>query len=144
VAAVPDLYRQSIARRRFATVLTGAFAALALILGVVGMYGVVSYGVAQRRREFGIRMALGAHASRVTGVVVREALALAGVALIVGLAAALGLTRVLAGLLYEVSPRDPGTFAAVALLVAVVAVAAAWVPARRTTRIDPAMTMRDA
>ena len=119
-------------------------AALALLLGVVGMYGVVSYGVVQRRREFGIRLALGARASQVTGVVVREALALAGIALVVGLAAALGSTRVLAGLLYEVSPRDPITFAAVAVLVAVVAMAAAWVPARRATRIDPAMTIRDA
>ena len=144
VSAVPDLYRESVARRRFATVLTGAFAALALILGVVGMYGVVSYGVVQRRREFGIRLALGARATQVTGVVVREALALAGIGLVVGLAAALGLTRVLAGLLYEVSPRDPVTFAAVALLVAVVAMAAAWVPARRATRIDPATTIRDA
>ena len=144
VSPVPDRYRESVGRRRFATVLTGAFAALALLLGVVGMYGVVSYGVVQRRREFGIRLALGARASQVTGVVVREALALAGIALVVGLAAALGSTRVLAGLLYEVSPRDPITFAAVAVLVAVVAMAAAWVPARRATRIDPAMTIRDA
>jgi len=144
VSAVPDLYRESVARRRFATVLTAVFAGLALILGVVGMYGVVSYGVTQRRREFGIRLALGARASQVTGVVVREALALAAIALIVGITAALGLTRLLSGLLYEVSPRDPVTFAAVAFVVATVAVAAAWLPARRATRIDPAMTIRDA
>ena len=143
VSPVMDLYRESVARRRFATVLTGAFAGLALILGVVGMYGVMSYGVVQRRREFGIRLALGARASQVTRVVVREALALAGVALLVGLAASLGLTRVLAGLLYEVSPRDPVTLAAVSLLVAVVAMAAAWIPARRATYIDPATTIRD-
>jgi ABC-type antimicrobial peptide transport system permease subunit len=80
----------------------------------------------------------------VTGVVVREALALAAIALIVGITAALGLTRLLSGLLYEVSPRDPVTFAAVAFVVATVAVAAAWLPARRATRIDPAMTIRDA
>jgi ABC-type antimicrobial peptide transport system permease subunit len=104
-------------------VLTAVFAGLALILGVVGMYGVVSYGVTQRRREFGIRLALGARASQVTGVVVREALALAAIALIVGITAALGLTRLLSGLLYEVSPRDPVTFAAVAFVVATVAVA---------------------
>ena len=143
VSTVPDLYRESVARRRFATVLTGVFAALALILGVVGMYGVMSYGVVQRRREFGIRLALGARASQVTGVVVREALALAGVSLIVGLSASLGLTGVLSGLLYEVSPRDPVTLAAVSLVVAVVAVAAAWIPARRATYIDPATTIRD-
>jgi len=143
VSPVMDLYRESVARRRFATVLTGAFAGLALILGVVGMYGVMSYGVVQRRREFGIRLALGARASQVTRVVVREALALAGVALLVGLAASLGLTRVLSGLLYEVSPRDPVTLTAVSLLVAVVAMAAAWIPARRATHIDPATTIRD-
>jgi predicted permease len=144
VSTVPDLYRESLARRRFATVLTGAFAGLALILGMIGMYGLLSYGVVQRRREFGIRIALGARASQVTAVVLREALAVAAIALIVGVTAALGLTRLLSGLLYEVSPRDPVTFAAVALLVAGVAVAAAWVPARRATRIDPAMTIRDA
>ena len=144
LATVPGLYRESVARRRFATMLTGAFAALALLLGMVGMYGVLSYGVVQRRREFGIRLALGARASQVTGAVVREALALAAIALIVGITASLGLTRLLSGLLYETSPRDPVTFAAVAAVVAVVAVAAAWVPARRATRIDPAMTIRDA
>jgi predicted permease len=144
VAAVRDLYRASIARRRFATVLTGAFAAAALLLGTVGMYGVLSYGVAQRRREFGIRLALGARASQVTGVVVREAFTLAAVAVVVGTAGALAVTRVISGLLYEVSPRDPATFGAVASLVAVVAVAAAWIPARRATRIDPAATIRDA
>jgi putative ABC transport system permease protein len=144
VAAVRDLYRASIARRRFATVLTGAFAAAALLLGTVGMYGVLSYGVAQRRREFGIRLALGARASQVTGVVVREAFTLAAVAVVVGTAGALAVTRVISGLLYEVSPRDPATFGAVASLVAVVAVAAAWIPARRATRIDPAVTIRDA
>ena len=105
---------------------------------------VLTYGVVQRRREFGIRLALGARASQVTGVVVRDALALTAIALIVGLTAALGLTRALSGLLYEVSPRDPITLGAVALVVAAVAVAAAWVPARRATRIDPAMTIRDA
>ena len=144
VSAVPDLYRESIARRRFATILTGAFAALALVLGMVGMYGVLSYAVMQRRREFGIRIALGARAAQVTGVVVREALVLAAVSVAVGVAASLALTRLLDGLLYEVSPRDPITFVGVALLVTLVAAASAWVPARRATRIDPATTIRDA
>jgi putative ABC transport system permease protein len=144
VATVQQLYRESIARRRFATVLTGAFAAAALLLGTVGMYGVLSYGVVQRRREFGIRIALGARAGQVTRVVVREALTLAAVAVVVGTAAAIPLTRLLAGLLFEVSPTDPATFIAVAVLVAGVAAMAAWVPARRATRIDPAATIRDA
>ena len=143
-STVPDLYRESVARRRFATALTGAFAVLALALGMVGMYGVLSYAVMQRRREFGIRLALGARASQVTSVVVREALVLAAIAVVVGVAAALALTQMLGGLLYEVSPRDPVTFVGVALLVTLVAVAAAWVPARRATRIDPATTIRDA
>jgi predicted permease len=143
IATVQELYRESVARRRFATVLTGAFASAALLLGLVGMYGVLSYGVAQRRREFGIRLALGARASQVTGVVVREALALAGVAIVVGTAGALVLTRSLAGLLYETSPTDPVTFGVVTALVTLLAVVAAWIPARRATRIDPAATVRE-
>jgi predicted permease len=144
VATVHQLYRESIARRRFATVLSGAFAAAALLLGMVGMYGVLSYGVVQRRREFGIRIALGARAAQVTSVVVREALVLAAIAVAIGSVAALALTRLLSDLLFEVSPTDPATFVTVAALVAVVAGLASWVPARRATRIDPASTIRDA
>jgi putative ABC transport system permease protein len=144
VATVPQLYRESIARRRFATVLTGAFAAAALVLGMVGMYGVLSYGVAQRRREFGIRLALGAQASQVTRVVVRDALTLAVIGVALGTSVALPVTRLLSGLLYEISPTDPATFVGVGVLVVVVAAVAAWFPARRATRIDPAMTIRDA
>ena len=144
VATVPELYRESIARRRFATVLTGAFATAALVLGMVGMYGVLSYGVVQRRREFGIRLALGAQASQVTRVVVREALTLAVIGVALGTGVALPLTRLLSGLLYEISPTDPATFVGVGALVAVVAAVAAWFPARRATRIDPATTIRDA
>ena len=143
VATVPELYRESVARRRFATVLTGAFAVAALLLGMVGMYGVLSYGVMQRRREFGIRLALGAQASQVTSVIVREALTLAAVAVGIGTVAALALTRTIAALLYEVSPTDPATFVGVGVLVGVVAVLAAWFPARRATRIDPATTIRE-
>jgi predicted permease len=144
IATVRELYRESIARRRFATVLTGAFAGAALLLGMIGMYGVLSYGVLQRRREFGIRIALGARSSQVTGVVVREALLLAAVAVVVGTAGALAVTKLLADLLYEVSPTDPVTFVGVAMLVTIVAAAAAWIPARRATRIDPAITIREA
>jgi putative ABC transport system permease protein len=144
IASALELYRDSVARRRFATVLTGAFAAAALALGMVGMYGVLSYGVDQRRREFGIRLALGARPSQVTTVVVREALTLAALAVSIGTVAALALTRLLDELLFEVSPTDPVTFVAVAILVAAMAAAASWVPARRATRIDPATTIRDA
>jgi putative ABC transport system permease protein len=144
VATLNALYRESVARRRFATLLTGAFAGAALLLGMVGMYGVLSYGVSQRRREFGIRIALGARATQVTGLVVREAMGLAAIAVGLGTIAALALTRLLSALLYEVSPRDPTTFSVVAGLVVGVAAVAAWVPARRATRIDPATTIRDA
>ena len=143
IATAPELYRQSVARRRFATALTGAFAAAALALGIVGMYGVLSYGVVQRRREFGIRIALGARASQVTSVVVREALTMAGIAVMIGTVAATGLTRLLADLLFEVSPTDPVTFVTMAVVVALVGVAASWIPARRATRIDPALTIRE-
>lgn len=143
LSSVPDLYRQGVARRRFATVLTGAFAAAALLLGIIGMYGVLAYSVMQRRREFGIRLALGARASQVTRVVVGEALGLAALAILAGTAAGLALTRLLSPLLYEVSPADPATFVGVATLVAVVASGAAWIPARRATRIDPAITIRE-
>jgi ABC-type antimicrobial peptide transport system permease subunit len=105
---------------------------------------VLSYGVVQRRREFGIRIALGARAAQVTSVVVREALVLAAIAVAIGSVAALALTRLLWDLLFEVSPTDPATFVTVAALVAVVAGLASWVPARRATRIDPASTIRDA
>jgi len=144
LSSVPDLYRQGNARRRFATVLTGAFAAAALLLGMIGTYGLLSYTVAQRRREFGIRLALGARAAQVTRVVVGEALGIAVVAIALGTVAALGLTRLLGSLLYEVSPADPLTLGAVTVLIVAVAWAAAWVPARRATRIDPAITIRDA
>ena len=143
IATVRELYRESLARRRFATVLTGAFAAAALLLGTIGMYGVLSYGVVQRRREFGIRIALGASSSKVTRVVVSEALLLAVVAVAIGTGAALAVTRLLSALLYEVSPTDPVTFVVVATLVTLVAGAAAWIPARRATRIDPAITIRE-
>jgi predicted permease len=144
IAPVRELYRESIARRRFATALTGAFAVSALVLGMIGMYGVLSYGVLQRRREFGIRIALGAQSAQVTRVVVREALLLAMIAIGVGTVVALTVTKTLSGLLYEVSPTDPVTFVGVAVLVTIVAAAAAWIPARRATRIDPATTIREA
>jgi ABC-type antimicrobial peptide transport system permease subunit len=110
---------------------------------MIGMYGVLSYGVLQRRREFGIRIALGAQASQVTRVVVREALLMAVVAVAIGTVAAVAVTKLLADLLYEVSPTDPVTFVGVAVLVTTVAAAAAWIPARRATRIDPAITIRE-
>jgi ABC-type antimicrobial peptide transport system permease subunit len=143
-APVEQLYAESLGRRKFATVLVGAFAAAALALGLIGLYGVLSGAVAERRREIAIRSALGAGRSRVVGLVVRQALGLTLLGVVLGVAGAIGLTRLLASLLYEVSPLDPVTFAGVAGLLVVVALAAALLPARRATRVDPLVAMRDA
>lgn len=121
---------------------SGGFAAAALVLAVVGIYGVIAYAVAQRTRELGIRIALGARRADVFALVLRHGalLALAGIA--TGTLAALALSRSLASVLYGVSTSDPVTYVAVALLLAAVAVAASLVPARRATRVDPATVMR--
>ncbi|MFN2567400.1 MAG: ADOP family duplicated permease [Gemmatimonadaceae bacterium] len=144
VATVDDLYGESTARRRFATTLLTTFAALALFLGTVGMYGVLSYAVAQRRREIGIRLALGAGARQVMRAVLGQALGLTALGVIIGTGGALALTRLLGTLLYEVSPTDPITYAGVASLLALVAALAAWMPAWRATRIDPLVVLREA
>jgi putative ABC transport system permease protein len=144
VATVHELYGESTARRRFATTLLTTFAALALLLGTIGMYGVLAYAVAQRRREIGIRIALGASAGEVMGGVLRQALALTALGVVIGTAAALALSRLLGALLYEVSPTDPITYVAVAILLTLVAALAAWMPAWRATRIDPLVVLREA
>jgi putative ABC transport system permease protein len=144
VATVHELYGESTARRRFATTLLTVFAALALLLGTIGMYGVLSYAVAQRRREIGIRIALGAGTSEVMGAVLRQALALTALGVVIGTGGALALTRLLGALLYEVSPTDPATYVAVAVLLTLVAALAAWMPAWRATRIDPLVVLREA
>jgi len=142
-ATLAELYGESLARRRFAMLMLVAFAGAALLLGIIGMYGVLAYTVAQRRRDIGIRMALGASSRSVVREVVRHALALAGLGILLGGVAALALTRLLQSLLYEVSPTDPWTLAGVALLVVIITSLAAWVPARRAARISPVSVMRD-
>jgi putative ABC transport system permease protein len=144
IATVDELYGESTARRRFATTLITVFAALALLLGTIGMYGVLSYAVAQRRREIGIRIALGAKPGEVMGVVMRQALLLTVLGVVIGTGGALALTRLLGALLYEVSPTDPITYVAVAVLLTLVAALAAWMPAWRATRIDPLVVLREA
>ena len=117
-------------------------AGLALILGAVGLYGVLSYVVAQRTREIGVRMALGAEAGRVRRMVVLQGVRVVGVGIGVGLAVALGATRALSSLLFGVGPLDPVTFGAVAAAMAAVGLLASWVPARRASRVDPIRSMR--
>jgi len=137
-----DLVRESIAERRFYATLLGSFATLALVLAAVGIYGVIAYSVQQRRRELGIRIALGASWSQVVAMVMRQGMALTLLGAGVGLACAGLLTRVLRGQLFGVSATDPLTFLAVPLLLIVVAAVACLVPARRAISVDPASALR--
>jgi putative ABC transport system permease protein len=137
-----EYLRDSLSRRRLNLVLLSVFASIALLLAAVGIYGVISYSVAQRTHEIGIRMAIGAHSRSILGLVIRQAmlLTLAGIAL--GIAAAFVLTRLMESLLFEVSTTDPLTFAIIAVVLAGVALAASLVPALRATRVDPIVALR--
>jgi putative ABC transport system permease protein len=137
-----DRFASSISTERLTVLLLGIFAALALVLAAVGLYGVLSYTVGQRTHEIGVRMALGATTHSVIGLVLRNGLKLAGLGLFLGLAASLGLARFLRSSLYEVSPFDPVSFAAVALVLAAIGALACWLPARRATRVDPVEALR--
>lgn len=132
----------SVATPRFAFVLVGMFAALALVLAAIGTYGVISYSVSQRTPEFGLRMALGAQQSNVLNLVLRQAATLTITGTIVGIAASFAVARVLKNLIFHVSPTDPATFAAVALSVIVIALVACYIPARRATKADPMSALR--
>jgi putative ABC transport system permease protein len=133
---------ESVFLRRFPLILLGAFAVTALLLAVVGTYGVVSYAVAQRVRELGIRIALGASTRSVMTLVVGHVAAIAAVGIGAGLALAVALSRYAEGMLYGVRATDPVTYAGVAALLAVVAAAAAAIPARRASRVDPVTALR--
>jgi predicted permease len=137
-----EIISASLAAQRFSMILLGVFAALALVLASVGIYGVISYAVGQRTHEIGIRMALGAQPMHIVWLILGRGgmLALAGLAL--GLASALGLTRLMASMLYGVRATDPLTFVGVAILLSLVALAACYVPARRATRVDPMVALR--
>ncbi len=137
-----EMVRGSLADRRFSTLVLGTFAALALFLAAVGIYGVLAYSVARRQKEIGLRMALGAHQARVRGMVLADAMRWVLPGIVVGLVAAVALTRLLRSMLYEVSATDPIVFIAVALLLLFVAALAAWIPARRATRVSPMLALR--
>jgi len=130
------------AQRRLATSLVGSFAAAALLLAAIGMYGVIAYGVAQRTREMGVRMALGATERRILRLVVGEGVRLAAVGAALGIAGALVSTRLIRSLLFETVPTDPLTFVVTPLLLAAVALLATYIPARRATRLDPTLAIR--
>ena len=138
-----DVFRESVRRPRMLMQLLAGFAGLALVLSAIGTYGVLSYMVTQRRREIGIRMALGAERGRVLRTVIAQGLKLTAVGLAAGLAAALALTRLMETLLFDVRPNDPATLAAVAALITAVAAAASLVPAFRATRVDPIVALKD-
>jgi ABC-type antimicrobial peptide transport system permease subunit len=144
VQTMHEIIESSLASQRFAMMLLGAFAAIALVLAGIGLYGVIAYVVGQRTNEIGIRMALGAQRGTVLRWVLWQGtrLALAGVA--VGIVAAAALTRLLAklSLLFNVSATDPLTFSAVAGVLLLVATAACWIPARRAARVDPMVALR--
>jgi putative ABC transport system permease protein len=142
VVSMQQVVDRAVWQPHFSTTILGSFAGLALLLAAVGIYGVISYGVSQRRGEIGIRMALGARPADVLRGVLGEAAVLTGVGAAAGLAAALLLTRYLKSLLYEVSATDPLAMVAAAALLGAVAMAAAWLPARRAMRIDPIEALR--
>ena len=142
VRTMEQLLAGSLARVRFATLLLSLFAAAALALAAIGIYGVISYAVTDRTREIGIRMALGARAGDVLRLVIGRALALVTIGLGLGLAAALALTRVMESLLYGISAADPATFIVLSLALLAVALAACYAPARRATRVDPMVALR--
>jgi ABC-type antimicrobial peptide transport system permease subunit len=133
---------ESVADRRFNMTLLLLFAALALVLAVIGIYGVISYLVAQRTREIGVRMALGAQRGHVIGMIVRQGLTLTLIGVALGVAASLAAVRALNRLLFGVSPTDPVTFVAVVVILGFVALAACFIPARRASRIDPMVALR--
>jgi ABC-type antimicrobial peptide transport system permease subunit len=133
---------ESLARRRFSMLLLGLFAAVALVLATLGIYGVMAYLVNQGTRELGIRIALGATPRNILNLVVRQGMALALAGVTIGLAAAFLLTRLIRSLLFGVQASDPITFAGIALLLASITLLACYVPARRAAHIDPLISLR--
>src|SRR4029077_17356745 len=137
-----EVVSNSFAARRLSMILLSVFAALALVLACVGIYGVISCLVGQRTREIGVRMALGAERSDVLRLVIGHGARMALIGVAIGIIAALGLTHLMANQLFGVSAHDPLTFAGVAVLLIIVAVAACYMPARRATRVDPMIALR--
>jgi predicted permease len=142
VVTLQELLDDSMARTAFTLIMLGIASAVALLLGAVGIYGVISYAVSQRTREIGVRMALGARRSDVASLVLREGVVLTGIGLLVGLAFAVGLTRLMSSLLFGVNPIDPFTYALVSLTIAAIALLASYIPARRAASIHPTEALR--
>ena len=143
IRAMDDLIATSLAQPRFSALLLGLFAMIALLLAAVGLYGVISYAASQRTREIGVRMALGAEPRDILRLVVGQGLRMTALGLAIGLAGAFAVTRFLSGLLFDVTPLDAASFAGLPLLLAAIAMAACWIPARRAARVDPLISLRD-
>jgi putative ABC transport system permease protein len=142
IRPMEDLVYSSVAQPRFSMILLGSFAAVSLILAAVGVYGVMNYSVIQRTHEIGIRMALGARSLDVIRLVVGQGLLLAGIGVTIGACLAFALMRLMSTLLYGVTAADPGTFVWVSLMLAGIAAAASFIPARKATKIDPMVAVR--
>jgi ABC-type antimicrobial peptide transport system permease subunit len=142
VQTLQDLYDRSMARTSFALVMLGIAASLALLLGLIGIYGVISYAVSQRTREIGIRLALGAQPREMTRLFVRYGLTLASIGAAIGLLAAAGLTRLMSSLLFGVSALDPITYVAVPCVLVTAAILASYLPARRVAAVDPVEALK--
>lgn len=142
VRAMSEVMAAALAARRFSLLLVGSFAGAALFLAVAGLYAVISYGIQQRTREIGVRLALGATRSNILGLILKEAFVLLATGVIVGLAIALMMTRLVANQMYGVSERDPFSFFLVSLLLAVVSLLACGIAARRAVNVDPVIALR--
>jgi predicted permease len=142
VRTLQEIYDASLARTSFTLVMLAIAGGMALLLGVAGIYGVISYAVSQRRREMGIRIALGAPSHAITGLFVRHGMVLAGIGVAIGLATAFGVARLMASLLFEISPIDPLTYGVVSLTLFAATVLACYLPALRATRVDPISALR--
>jgi putative ABC transport system permease protein len=139
---LPNMVSQSLAPKRFVVTLLGIFAAMALLMSAIGLYGVISYSVTQRTQELGIRMALGAQGQEVLGLVIGQGMQLAGIGAVIGLGVSLAFSRVLKNQLFQVSAFDPLTFVGTALVLLIAALLACYIPARRATRVDPMDALR--
>jgi ABC-type antimicrobial peptide transport system permease subunit len=139
-----QLLAGAVARRRFLALLLALFAAVALSMAALGIYSVTSYAVAQRRHEIGVRMAVGARARDVLGMILSETVRVVAAGVAIGLGGAFATGRMVSGLLYGVSALDPLTFTAISVLLASVALLASWLPARRAARVDPMVALRSA
>ena len=142
VRTMQDMIADSVVRRKFAMLLLAIFAGVAVLLAAIGLYGVMSFSVAQRTREIGIRVALGAQRTDVLRLVINQGMVFVGSGVAAGLVGSVGLTRLMSALLFGVSPTDVGTFTSVAFLLVCIALLACWIPARRATRLDPVIALR--